>query len=386
MAIDDIPVKRFVGQGKDAILWRIVRSEGEKIKMLVKRDGQEVILEPKPEIPGTAFYKRKATRQIGITPAVTPLVGKLEPGGAGEEAGLKVRDFITHANGEKLYSETGLSSAIAKAAGQPITLTVERDGQVLQLPFKPRPPVVAFLSNDSPAARAGLKPQDKILKMDEISPLSAVAITEYIAGRGNQSIAFIVEREGKKLDPIQVKPAENAEYKRPMIGASFDDADGIIPDLYGKGRTVHQPPLEQIQVSVGAIISTIDAVASSKSDVKLQHMGGPVMMMNVYYRLFQQDEGWKLALWFSVLLNVNLAMLNMLPLPVLDGGHITLAILESIRKKPVNIRLLEWVQTACALLIIGFMLFITFYDVQDVFGGGGSRNKFQYANPAEAGK
>ena len=83
-------------------------------------------------------------------------------------------------------------------------------------------------------------------------------------------------------------------------------------------RTVHQYPWEQIKLSVGAIVGTIDAVASSKSHIKLQHMGGPVMMMNVYYRLFEQNEGWKLALWFSVLLNVNLALLNMLPLPVLS--------------------------------------------------------------------
>ena len=75
-------------------------------------------------------------------------------------------------------------------------------------------------------------------------------------------------------------------------------------------------------------------------------------------------------LWFSVILNVNLALLNMLPLPVLDGGHITLAIVEGIRRKPVNAKALEWVQTACALLIMGFMLFVTFFDVQDVFGGG----------------
>ena len=67
---------------------------------------------------------------------------------------------------------------------------------------------------------------------------------------------------------------------------------------------------------------------------------------------------------------MNLALLNMLPLPVLDGGHITLAMLEAIRRKPMNTRVLEVVQTACALFIMGFMLFVTFFDVQDVFGGG----------------
>jgi regulator of sigma E protease len=69
-----------------------------------------------------------------------------------------------------------------------------------------------------------------------------------------------------------------------------------------------------------------------------------------------------------VVLNVNLAILNMLPIPVLDGGHIVLAIIESIRKKPVNMRILEWVQTACATLIIGYMLYISFFDIGDWLG------------------
>jgi regulator of sigma E protease len=87
--------------------------------------------------------------------------------------------------------------------------------------------------------------------------------------------------------------------------------------------------------------------------------------MYLYYRLFESPDGWRLALWFSVVLNVNLALMNLLPIPVLDGGHITLAIVEGIRRRPINIRVLEFVQSACAIVIIGFMLYVTFYDVLD---------------------
>ena len=57
-----------------------------------------------------------------------------------------------------------------------------------------------------------------------------------------------------------------------------------------------------------------------------------------------------------------------LPLPVLDGGHITLAILEAIRRKPANGRIVEIVNTACALLLFGFMLYVSFFDIGDLFG------------------
>jgi regulator of sigma E protease len=88
--------------------------------------------------------------------------------------------------------------------------------------------------------------------------------------------------------------------------------------------------------------------------------------MRIYYLLFESPDGWRLAIWFSVVLNVNLALLNLLPIPVLDGGHITLALIEAVRRKPINVRVLEKVQGAFAMLIIGYMLYITFYDVLDL--------------------
>jgi regulator of sigma E protease len=104
--------------------------------------------------------------------------------------------------------------------------------------------------------------------------------------------------------------------------------------------------------------------------VKAAHFSGPVGIMRLYYQVFETNYGWQLALSLSVLINVNLAILNLLPFPVLDGGHIVLAIIEGIRRKPINVHVLEAVQTACAVLLIGFMLYVTFFDVGDMFVSG----------------
>jgi len=83
-----------------------------------------------------------------------------------------------------------------------------------------------------------------------------------------------------------------------------------------------------------------------------------------------------------VLINVNLAMLNLLPFPILDGGHILLSIIEWIRRRPLSMAILEPLQTACALLLMGYMLYITFFDVQDTgklatsFGADSQEIKF----------
>jgi regulator of sigma E protease len=114
------------------------------------------------------------------------------------------------------------------------------------------------------------------------------------------------------------------------------------------------------------MVETFGALFAPHSDIKPQHLGGAVKIMEVYSRLFNSEQGWRLALWFSVLMNVNLAVLNMLPIPVLDGGHILLALIEGVRRKPMSARFLGAMQTTCAVLLIAFMLYIAFYDVQDL--------------------
>lgn len=84
--------------------------------------------------------------------------------------------------------------------------------------------------------------------------------------------------------------------------------------------------------------------------------------------MFSLDEGWKLALWFSVVLNVNLAILNILPLPVVDGGHVVMNTIELIFRRPLNVKVLEFVQFGFVFLLMGFFLFVTFKDVGEFFG------------------
>ena len=66
------------------------------------------------------------------------------------------------------------------------------------------------------------------------------------------------------------------------------------------------------------------------------------------------------------MLNINLAILNMLPIPVLDGGHIMMAMLERIRRRPLEVRFVEYTTTAFAVLLISFMVYVTFFDIKRI--------------------
>jgi regulator of sigma E protease len=244
----------------------------------------------------------------------------------------------------------------------------------------------------SPASAAGLQKDDVVLSVDGTPVRTGLQFMSYIEEHPKIPIKLEVQR-GNETKSITVTPqipisTDPELTKKGRIGAGLETTDGLAYEGMGKyGKPIHPTPMEQVRMSVAAIVNTLDAVFSRKSSIGVQQMGGPVMMMNAYYHMLSTPEGWKMALWFSVVLNVNLAILNLLPIPVLDGGHITLAIIEAVRRKPMNVRILEYVQTACALVIISFMLFIMFFDVQDLPFVGAKRASLQFPKTTEeAGK
>jgi regulator of sigma E protease len=389
LSIDGGPVSRFSGMGSDSITWRIIRSEGDTIPITVERNVNGVMktltFNPAPHIEATKPWMRKALREIGILPAQRPMVAQVQPGSAADKAGLKPSDVILRIDGQPAYTLEAVAEYVKDHPKPAYTLDVERNGRTIQLPFAPAGARVADVLADSPASDGGLKAGDTITAVDGKPMPDGVAISDYIRAHGSKAIVFTVQDEQGTRN-VSITPLIPDGETAPHIGLEWEDEFGITEDAYGKFQVLHPDPIEQVSAGMMSIFNTVGAIASRKSDVKLQHMGGPVMMMRVYYMFFQSREGWRLALWFSVVLNVNLALLNLLPIPVLDGGHITLAVVEAIRRRPVNVRFLEVVQTSCAVVIIGFMLYIAFFDVQDLFGPKQDSMHFEHkdASPAES--
>jgi len=314
----------------------------------------------------------------------TTIVGYVMPDSPAQKVGLQPGDKILEVDGKPVRRFLGMNDSVSwnvvRSEGDKIAVKFQRDGNVRTVwvePFKAEtrgwrrksirqllifPAETAIIDKvepNTPAAAAGLRPHDIIRGFNQMPIYNPIGLLEYISKHPNDQLVLQVERGGARFD-VPVKPTllpTEGEMK-PRIGIQWDTT--------GKISIGHPNPNEQIYNRVTSTLKTIGAVASPKSDVKLQHLSGPVGIGRIYYLLFQSERGWQLALWFSVILNVNLAILNMLPIPVLDGGHIVLAIIESVRRKPVNMRVLEVIQTSCAMLIIGYMLYVTFFDVQDL--------------------
>jgi regulator of sigma E protease len=379
VAVNGHPVTQFspAGNGRASVIWNIVRSEAPLIPITFERDGVTRTVEVEPTVQPREGWGRSNLRAIGVAPAFTPRIASVGAGTPEAAAGFERGDYIVKAAGQPLLGLGQLLELLKNSGGKPLPVTIERDGQLLDKELPPLPRVVDSVTPDSPASRAGLQKGDVLVAADGQPIADLASLSAIVKKKAGAPIDLTVRRGDRTIDcsitpqvPVGFKPGEY------VIGITWDFG-GIQWDAEGRLSRIHPTPLRQIVSGATTMWDTLNAVAFSKSGIGLQHLSGPVGIMHVYYILFQREDGWLLALWFSVVLNINLALLNLLPIPVLDGGHITLAIIEGIRRRPINVRVLEVVQNACGLLIIGFILYVSFFDVLDLGGNRGSGIKFQ---------
>ncbi len=210
--------------------------------------------------------------------------------------------------------------------------------------------VVGKIVASSPAERAGLRPGDQIIEVNFAPVYSPEQFSEIVNNSNGQQITLTVDREGQKLLLVAF-PQFEKQNQRYMLGFSFQPP---------KTTVVHISPLHLATRAMVMMNRTINAIFDPQSNIKPEHLSGPVGIISNQARLARQDI--RLLLWFLVLLNINLAILNLLPLPVLDGGHILFSFVEMILRRPLPHRLVESLQTIFALLLIGFMLYVTFHD------------------------
>ncbi|PTY03392.1 RIP metalloprotease RseP [Verrucomicrobia bacterium LW23] len=332
LSIDGKPVEKWSGIGK-SVHWQVVSSQNDTIRIEVQRPGVEkpLAFDVVPFREPKAFYQRRSLRQIIVGAQYTVVVAEPIPGSPAA-AVLKSGDRILEINGVPVHNQQQ----------------------------------VAKFLQDQHKGYWGL---------DAFTPVHDVM--DRVIPNPERAVVLTVDRP----DPATLH-TESPRYERLTLPAIIPVAPkkpGGMNVLLGYSeltefRLRHDTPWDQIGNSVYAMYSTFAALLSPRGDIGLQHLSGPAGIINTYYILLSGEYGWRMVLWFSVLINVNLAIMNLLPFPVLDGGHITLALLEAARA-PISIQVLEVVQLGCVMLIMGFMMYVTFFDVQDFGSGGGKRRK-----------
>ncbi len=325
--------------------------------------------------------------------SIEPQVGYVAPGSPAERAGILAGDTILAVDGKPVSQWTGhlegVRELIALSEGERIRLTISRPGQqhpitiesgyelpqkewwqrqgMRRMGFVPASPaVVGKVHPNSPAAFAGLKEGQRITAVNGqpvYSPLAVLAASK----KGTPLQLTVTATDGTELQ-LSVQPRIPDNWQglpgaTPLLGFDWQAEPARV-------KMEYPSPQQQVNLSLQWMYDTLKKICAPGSSVKMEHLSGPVGIGNYIYRMMEAGEGigWRLALWFAVVLNVNLAVLNILPLPVVDGGHVTLGIIEMLRGKPVSGRFLGWIMTAFIFLLFAFFIFVTFKDVGDMIG------------------
>lgn len=297
----------------------------------------------------------------------TSAVGYVETNSVAFASGVRVGDVITAANGEPV--KTWEQFIVIAALREQVALDLRRGEETLQITLPtekvtggrlvpgmyPRNNVVVLdLLPDSPAGAAGIQPGDHILRLDGNTLFSREQMVDLINASAGRPVVLDIDRKGESLS-ITVTPEYNEEHQRAMIGIAFR-TDEV------------KKPWDQIQSHATLIFRILKAlVTPSESRAAAEAIGGPVAIIDIFLKFAAM--GLMQALWFACLLNVNLAVMNLLPLPVLDGGHIMFALWELITRRPVPHKVVTFLWKVSALLLLGVFLLLTYRDFARIFGG-----------------
>jgi regulator of sigma E protease len=318
---------------------------------------------------------------VGI-PDFEPVVGRVLADSAAAEADLRLRDTVVALNGRPVKHWGEIDEAVAASGGEPFRLTIERAGERRDVNVQPKrvpgrnpfgdptevlslgagpyfPPVVGEVQPGMPAAEAGLSPQDRIVALNGRPIGTWDELAETISRMPGESVTLTVERKGERRE-IVVTP--RAVTERDPLGnetqvgrigiarsasAVYRRLDPARALWHGAGRTWDVTVLT-LQ-SIWKLVS--GAIAAS-------NIGGPLQIGMAAGQ--QAQQGLVSYAFFLALISINLAILNLLPVPMLDGGHLLFFAIEAVLGRPLSVRKREIAQQiglALLMLLMGFALY-----------------------------
>lgn len=226
---------------------------------------------------------------------------------------------------------------------------------------------IGQVSEGSPAEKAGLKADDLLLEINGQPTLVWLDVLESVKGSGGKLISVVVERQGEKFQ-ITVQPeidtvknvfGEEVE-KRFMIG--IVKADELT---YTRGTLVESMKNALAQTWMYISLTAMGFVKIFQRVIPASDLGGPILIAQIAGE--QMKAGWLNLIYFMGLLSVNLGLLNLLPIPVLDGGHLVFLTIEGIMRKPMNERFQIFAQQVGIGLLGTLMIFVFYNDIVRLF-------------------
>ena len=407
LAIDGVEVKSFTQVTEAIMLGNGKNSQGQPVATFtVRRNGEKLDLTVLPARVELNARSGDKVRVAGLMPRADVILTAPAPGSPAALAGLRREDRVVSVDGRPVNNPTEFLEYMRRAGPGERTLQISRvdaDGKGLLLTVKVDPkitpttnpvglisygtgevrhsivvvPATRVLTTDDPKAARdqltvfGVSPEDPALteqlrvgtvldKVDgkELTVLRSLDDLEKAAGTGRRTLTFYWKRANGDAGNFSLEDAEVRRGKpveRALIGVGF----------LAKPEIAHHDPLETCVHIVKQTFTTLGRLFDRGSDIKVNQLASVISIGKTYYNI---SEDIRRVLWFTVLINLNLAILNLLPIPVLDGGHMLLATIGRLSKNGLNAKVVTVVQFACMGLILSLMGYIILNDVRRCSG------------------
>jgi len=325
-----------------------------------------------------------ATMGRPVSPAI---VGRVAEDGPGAAAKLASGDTVTTVDGRPIAFWEELYRAIMASQGRPLKLTVVHDGATREVEITPRKttvrdpifkeqreewdlgigpqltPQIGAVSPGSPAEKADLRPGDVVIGVAGQPVFTPDELTQAIQKRGGQTFEIAVLRDGKTV-PLQVT-ANTVKEKSPT-GQDVEIGRIGVGIVMKAVRYERYNPVAAVGFGVAKTWDMTELTAKGlwklvTLQLPLSNLGGPIQIAAEGER--QRREGLPSLALFTAVISVNLAVLNLLPVPMLDGGHLLFFVIEGILGRPVSLKKREAAQQLGLVLLLLLMVFAIYNDL-----------------------
>jgi len=394
---------------------RISTKPGVELVFTIERDGVERDLSvvPREHLEKDMFQDVATRGRVGISPYyVKPILGVVDGDSPSALAGVKTGDVVVEANGVAVANWHELRAAVAQTLeGQPVRLVIERaeaDGKIelgearQAIEFVPgehpegleatlfsaadasggytglvsKESLVEKVTDETPAARIGLKPGDRLLRLainkgeahvEEPIGVWAIDLAAFhgVDAHSDFVLTFqrgheVVARELKLTETIEKDEFKNKHKK--MVFGAFNDMKTL--DVYTFERVVG--PFEAARTAGKHLAIASSAIGTGlwklvNREVPADSVGGPMMLFVIAAE--SAERGLRSYLGMIALVSVMLGLINLLPVPVLDGGHLIMFGIEAVRRRPPSLRFREVANLIGLVLLLSLMVFAFRNDI-----------------------
>ena len=328
---------------------------------------------------------------------IKPYIRQVQPGSVAQKAGLQVNDLILSIDGNSVEAWYDIDEAITGSNGNVLALGIDRNGTLIEIEVKPKlkqgmdllgdsisyydigisafpelKAIVGDVSAGFPAEKAGLEKGDQIVSINGLPIENWQQMQTIISSSGGAELTISVNRDEEvftvNLTPqhVETKNHLGKAEKRYLIGISTQPLDIPEADLVTKRLNPVKAALKSIERTYSVCVLMVRSVAKMiDGSIPKENLGGPIMIAKMAGD--QAKQGFDKLVQFIAFISINLAIINLLPIPVLDGGHLLFFSIEAIKRRPVSIKVREVAQQVGLFILIMLMILVFYNDITRFF-------------------